>query len=159
MKKKYSAKLLVIYFLLSVWAVIIIVRMFSLVVTKGDAYRGNFQDTLTVEDRFFKLDSSRLYGFRGNVYSDDGELLSTTIPIYDLYWEIAQVGLTKEDSAFYMERVDSLISIFCQLTPKRSREFYEERMKDGYLDYYAKCRKQKQIIEYYKDKKIKTQTS
>lgn len=155
MKKKYSAKLLLVYFMLLIWAVVIIVRMFNLVLTKGDAYRGNFQDTLTVDDRYFRLDSSRLYGFRGNVYSDEGELLSTTIPIYDLYWEIAQVGLAKEDSAFYMARVDSLISIFCQLTPKRSREFYEERMKDGYLDYYAKCNEQKHIIEFYKDKKIK----
>lgn len=155
MKRKYSAKLFIVYVLLLVWAFIVIVRMFSLVIGKGEAYRGNFQDTLTIDDRFFRLDSSRLCGFRGNVYSDGGELLSTTIPIYDLYWEVAQVGLSAEDSAFYMSRVDSLISIFCRLTPKRSREFYEERMKDGYLNYYTLCKKQQNILKHYKDKKIK----
>ncbi|MCR5190455.1 MAG: hypothetical protein K6C07_03500 [Bacteroidales bacterium] len=146
MKRKLSAKALFVYFILLAWGVIIIVRMFTLVLTKGDAYRGEFKDTLTVDDRFFRLDSSRIRGFRGNVYSSRGELLSTTIPIYDLYWEIAKVGVREEDSAFFMQRVDSLVSLFCKLTPKRSREFYEERVKQAYVSYYQQCSAQQRII-------------
>ena len=152
MKRKLSAKALFVYFILLAWSVVILVRMFTLVLTKGDAYRGEFKDTLTVDDRFFRLDSSRIRGFRGNVYSTHGELLSTTIPIYDLYWEIAKVGVREEDSLFFMQRVDSLLSLFCRLTPKRSREFYEERVKQAYLSYYQQCSEQQRIIEGDVDK-------
>ena len=151
--KNLSAKLLLVYFALLAWSVVIIVRMFSLVLSKGEAYRGNFQDTLTVDDRFFRLDSSVIRGFRGNVYSSEGELLSTTIPIYDLYWEVGRVGIREEDSAFFMQQVDSLISIFYRLNPKRSREFYEENVRQRYLDYYGSCREQLRIIEGAPDKK------
>ncbi|MBO4282464.1 MAG: penicillin-binding protein 2 [Bacteroidales bacterium] len=155
MKKKLSFKLLFVYFLLLVWTVVIIARMFSLTLRMGDAYRGNFKDTLTVGNRFFQIDSGFQHGFRGNVYSSEGELLSTTIPIYDLYWEMAKVGVKPKDSVFFMERVDSLISIFCRLTPKRSRDFYEEKVKRAYLDYYHQCRVQQDIIDANKDHKGK----
>lgn len=139
MRKMHTGKVLFAYFLLFAWAVVIVVRMSTLVRTKGEAYRGNFKDTLTVDDRFFRLDTVYSRGFRGNVFSAEGEMLSTTIPVYDLYWEISKVGVAEEDSAFFMQRVDSLISIFCRLTPKRTRNYYEERVKEGYLDYYRHC--------------------
>lgn len=147
MKRRLSAKLLFVYFLMLLLSVVIIVRMFTLVLTKGDAYRGRFKDTVTVDDRFFRMDSIRIRGFRGNVYSADGELLSTTIPIYDLYWEMGKVGVREEDSAFFMQRVDSLISLFCRLTPKRGREYYEERVKSNYVAYYRRCRELQRIID------------
>lgn len=158
MKKNLSLKLMLVYVLLFAWTVAIIVHMCSLTINMGDAYRGDFKDTLTVKNRFFQLDSSSMHGFRGNVYSSEGELLSTTIPIYDLYWEMSKVGLRPKDSAFFMERVDSLISIFCRLTPKRSPEFYEENVRQAYVSYYHQCHQQQEIINAYdkrKDRKIR----
>ncbi|MBO7464983.1 MAG: hypothetical protein J6T56_03920, partial [Bacteroidales bacterium] len=69
MKRRLPVKLLLVYLFFMAWFVVIVVRMFTLVLTKGEAYRGDFTDTLTVDDRFFRLDSTRLYGFRGNVYA------------------------------------------------------------------------------------------
>ena len=155
MSKKLRAKLLLVYFILLAWVLYLIVRMCTLVVTKGDAYRGNFKDTLTVEDRFFRIDSSAVRGFRGNVYSANGELLSTTIPIYDLYWEVGAVGVSEKDSARFMQRVDSLISIFCRLTPKRNREYYEERVRQCYVDYCGACRAEQRIINGKTDKETR----
>ncbi|MBP5395452.1 MAG: hypothetical protein J6Y34_00420 [Bacteroidales bacterium] len=146
MKRRLPVKLLLVYLFFMAWFVVIVVRMFTLVLTKGEAYRGDFTDTLTVDDRFFRLDSTRLYGFRGNVYASGGELLSTTIPIYDLYWEVAKVGISREDSLFFMQRADSLISLFGRMTPKRSREFYEERVKDAYLAYYTECNRLQRLV-------------
>ncbi len=138
--KKLSLRLFVVYLGLLIWGVIIIIHSFSLVHQRRDAYLGKFDDTLTVGNRYFQIKQGNKQGFRGNVYADGGEIISTTIPIYDLYWEMDKVGVEPKDSAFFMARVDTLISVLCQLTPKVSREMYEQRIKEAYLDYYAKCR-------------------
>ena len=82
--KKLSLRLFVVYLGLLIWGVIIIIHSFSLVHQRRDAYLGKFDDTLTVGNRYFQIKQGNKQGFRGNVYADGGEIISTTIPIYGI---------------------------------------------------------------------------
>ena len=151
--KKLSLRLFVVYLGLLCWGLIIIVHTFSVVHQMGGAYKGEFTDTLTVGNRFFQLKTAHKQGFRGNVFAEKGEMLSATIPIYDLYWEMDKVGLLEKDSAQYMSRIDTIISVLCEITPKVSRESYEKRLKESYVDYYQQCKYAKMQADS-KDKEV-----
>lgn len=154
--KKLSLRLFVVYLGLLCWGLIIIVHIFSVVNQKGKAYKGEFADTLTVGNRYFQIKTAHKQGFRGNVYAEEGEMLSATIPIYDIYWELDKVGLKEKDSALYMSKIDTIISLLCQITPKVTRETYEKRLKERYVNYYQQC-KMASIQANSKDKEIQKQ--
>ncbi len=136
--KNRTLSILFIYLIILIIGITAAVRMVSLVVTKADFYRGNFDTTkIAVDNRLFTVNYIYKTGIRGNIYSDENDLMLSTIYIYDLYWFPSEVG----DSAKFMQNVDSLISIFIQINPRISRDVFNNIIKSTYLDYKYKYRK------------------
>jgi len=136
--KNRTLRALLIYLIILSIGIIAAVRMVSLVVTKADYYRGNFDTSkVVVDNRLFSVNYIYKTGVRGNIYSDENDLMLSTIYIYDLYWFPSEVG----DSAKFMQNVDSLISIFMQINPRISRETYDNMIKKTYREYRREYRK------------------
>lgn len=66
---------------------------------------------------------------RGNIYSNDGSLLATSIPEYDLRMDMLASGI-EEDEVFY-SKVDSLAVQLAQLFKDKSSAQYSKHLKDG----------------------------
>ncbi len=45
---------------------------------------------------------------RGSIYSEDGNILSTSVPIFDIYVDFAADGLREKDGKRFKDNIDSL---------------------------------------------------
>ena len=73
-----------IYILVLIVGIVIFARLISLIYVNGDQYRQMAEDNL-IRERV--LEASR-----GNIYSDDGSLLATSVPVFDVYWDAVAVN-------------------------------------------------------------------
>lgn len=136
--KKITLSTFLIYIIILIVGIFAAVRIISLVVKKGDAYKGNFDTTkVIVDERLYSLNYEYNTGIRGNIYSDENDLMLSTIYIYDLYWFPSEV----RDSAKFMQDIDSLISIFIEINPRLRVSDYNKLIKSTYLDYRQQYRK------------------
>ena len=55
------------------------------------------------EQKFFDIQAER-----GSIYSDDGSMLSISVPYFDIYIDFEADGLTKEKGKLFREKLDSL---------------------------------------------------
>lgn len=132
----FRIKLRLLFFLLFGLAVWASIRMVYIKGAFGKYYKGTGipkDSTIVVKNRTFSLENLQEQGRRGNICSDDGTILVANIYIYDLYWYPSKVS--KADSALFMSKADSLIDIFCQITPEKSRSYYETKVKKAYPIY------------------------
>ncbi len=74
----------IIYILVLVLAFIVFFRLISLIFIHGDVYREMAEENLIRE--------RTLEASRGNIYSDDGSLLATSVPVFDVYWDAVAVN-------------------------------------------------------------------
>ena len=140
--KKVTLSTFLIYCIILIVGIFAAIRIISLVVKKGTAYKGNFETPKhIVEDRLYSLSYEYKTGIRGNIYSDENDLMLSTIYIYDLYWFPSEI----QDSAKFMQNVDSLISIFREINPRISVSDYNQLIKENYLNYRKQYKKSKQI--------------
>lgn len=73
------------------------------------------------EYRIRELEASR-----GNIFSSDGNLMATTIPIYDIFFDYKAV-----DSAFFVTHIDSLCQQMANLFPKRNAKQWKDYFAEG----------------------------
>src|ERR1019366_5314522 len=69
---------------------------------------------------------------RGTIYSDDGQMLSTSVPQFDIYIDFAADGLREKSGKRFKENMDSLSYCLSQLFKDRSEGEYKKILKDGY---------------------------
>ncbi|MEK7224741.1 MAG: peptidoglycan glycosyltransferase, partial [Bacteroidota bacterium] len=89
---------------------------------------------------------------RGTIYSEDGQMLSTSIPIFDIYIDFNADGLREKKGKRFHENVDSfaisLANYFgdktsaqykkeLQLAYKNGNRYYSLKKKLGFEDYKA----------------------
>jgi cell division protein FtsI (penicillin-binding protein 3) len=74
----------IIYILVLILASVIVFRLISLIFVNGDQYREMAEENLIRE--------RTLEASRGNIYSDDGSLLATSVPVFDVYWDAVAVN-------------------------------------------------------------------
>jgi cell division protein FtsI (penicillin-binding protein 3) len=60
-----------------------------------------------------------IQAMRGNIYSNDGSLMATSLP----YFEVS-IDPTVSDSTYFYSRVDSLATLFARTFGQRTREEY-----------------------------------
>jgi cell division protein FtsI (penicillin-binding protein 3) len=72
------------------------------------------------ELRFFNLDASR-----GNIYADDGNLLATSVPIFDLRMDVDSENIS--DKLFY-SKVDSLATKLAILFSSKNKNNYKQKL-------------------------------
>jgi cell division protein FtsI (penicillin-binding protein 3) len=119
-------KTYLVYFLVLIFGIAIIVKII-LVQTKDSKELQQLAEKQ--EYRMQTLEASR-----GNIFSADGQLMATSIPLYDVFFDYKAV-----DSAFLADNIDSLCIQMSQLLPKRNpaewKAFFAEGMAKGNRHY------------------------
>lgn len=98
---------------------IVLGRAFYIQNVQGKFWRG-LSDSL--HQRFVELDADR-----GTIYSEDGEMLSTSVPYFDVYMDLAADGLREKSGKRFKENLDSFsISLASFFKDKSSYEYKKE---------------------------------
>lgn len=69
---------------------------------------------------------------RGTIYSEDGQMLSTSIPQFDVYIDFGAEGLRQKSGKRFRENVDSLSDSLAVLFKDRTGEEYRKLLNSGY---------------------------
>jgi cell division protein FtsI (penicillin-binding protein 3) len=69
---------------------------------------------------------------RGTIYSEDGQMLSTSIPQFDIYVDFKADGLVENSGKVFKDNVDSLCICLADLFKDRTAAQYESILKQGY---------------------------
>ncbi len=81
---------------------------------------------------------------RGTIYSEDGNMLSTSVPIFDIYVDFAAEGLREKQGKRFRENVDSLSISLANLFKDKTSDEYKKQLQLGYKNkerYYLLKRK------------------
>ncbi len=71
---------------------------------------------------------------RGTIYSEDGQMLSTSIPQFNIYVDFKADGLVENNGKVFKDNVDSLSICLANLFKDRSAGAYKSILKKGYKD-------------------------
>ncbi|MEO6949296.1 MAG: penicillin-binding protein [Ginsengibacter sp.] len=69
---------------------------------------------------------------RGSIYSEDGNMLSTSIPVFDIFIDFAADGLRAKNGERFYENLDSLSFSLSDLFKDASAATYKEALLDAY---------------------------
>jgi cell division protein FtsI (penicillin-binding protein 3) len=112
---------------MGVFAVAILGRVFFIQHIQGDYWR-SMSDSLHTE--FMDLDADR-----GTIYSEEGRMLSTSIPYFDIRIDFGADGLRDQKKpAFTEENVDSLSTRLAELFMDKSAAAYKKLLKEGFKE-------------------------
>ena len=99
---------------------------------QGDHWR-SMSDSM--HQRIVELDADR-----GTIYSEDGQMLSTSLPEFDIYLDFRADGLRDKNGKVFKENVDSFAIAMAQYFGDKSSAQYKKELMDGYKKkgrYYA----------------------
>jgi cell division protein FtsI (penicillin-binding protein 3) len=103
---------------------VILAKVFILQNVQGDYWRG-MADSL--HTRYVSLNADR-----GTIYSEEGRMLSTSIPYFDIRIDFAADGLRDKDGKVFKTNVDSLSYYLAQLFGDRTKSEYKQLLREGY---------------------------
>jgi cell division protein FtsI (penicillin-binding protein 3) len=81
---------------------------------------------------------------RGSIYSEDGNMLSTSVPVFDVYVDFGAQGLREKDGKRFKENVDSLSLRLSNLFNDKTQSEYKSDLELAYKNnerYYLLKRK------------------
>lgn len=105
----------------------IFIKAFYIQQVQGSYWRG-MSDSLHLKIQEIDAD-------RGTIYSSDGEMLSTSIPQFDIYVDFGAEGLAANNGRLFRENVDSLSYCLSSLFKDRSKAAYKKILQNGYKDH------------------------
>ena len=111
-------KTYLVYFLVLVFGIAIIAKI--IVVQTKD----NKELVKLAEQREYRVDT--LEASRGNIFSSDGQLMATTIPLYDVFFDYKAV-----DSVVLADNIDSLCVQMAELLSKRNAAQWKAFFAEG----------------------------
>ncbi|MBL4655525.1 MAG: penicillin-binding protein 2, partial [Bacteroidia bacterium] len=122
-KKDILWRVYVVYFMICVLGLGIIYKVFVIQALEGEMWRARAESLTTA---YINIEA-----VRGNVYSDDGSLLATSIPTFEIRMDVNTDALT--DEIFY-KNIDSLAYRLAKLfktpssgrSPKTEKEYRRE---------------------------------
>ncbi len=109
-----------IYFVVALFALLIIGKVVYIQVVEGDKWKEVARNTTL---RYAEIDAAR-----GDVYADDGRLLATSLPVYEIRMDLS--SQVTSDEIFY-SKVDSLASNLSRLFGDRSSQQYRNVLIEG----------------------------
>lgn len=71
---------------------------------------------------------------RGTIYSNDGEMLCTTVPEFDIYVDFSAEGVRENNGKRFFASLDSLSIDLSNLFKDRTSAEYKQLLKDGFND-------------------------
>lgn len=102
-------------------AVAVLVKLFHLQYVEGDVWRAK-ADSLST--RYVDVEA-----VRGNIFSNDGSLLATSVPEYDLRMDLLAPGI--EDNDIFYSKVDSLAAKLSAFFGDKSSAQYSRLLKEA----------------------------
>ncbi len=130
---------------------------YIIVVAIGCAIMGKAFYIQQVEGNYWRSMSDSLHqkiintdAERGTIYSEDGQMLSTSIPQFDIYIDFAAEGLRENSGKRFRENVDSLSIYLSKLFKDKSTAAYKSMLQQGFKqkDRYFLLRKKISYREY-----------
>lgn len=126
---------------------VIVGKAFYIQQVQGSYWRG-MSDSL--HQRIEEIEAER-----GTIYTENGEMLSTSIPQFDVYIDFAAEGLREKNGKRFKENIDSLSWGLSRLFKDKSAVEYKILLQKGYKEknrYFAL----KKNISYRDYQKLKT---
>jgi len=93
---------------------------------------------------------------RGTIYSDDGAVLSTSIPEFDIYVDYMADGLREKEGKLFMENIDSLAFGLSKIFKDKKVSGYKKLLQKGFRkgERYALLKRKISFTEYELLKKL-----
>lgn len=109
--------------------------------------QGNFW---TKMDNSLHLKYLPVQAERGTIYSEDGNMLSTSIPVFDVFVDFAAEGLRAKDGERFKKNVDTLSICLSSLFKDKTQEEYGKELKLAYKnkDRYYQLKKKISFTQY-----------
>lgn len=89
------------------------------------AYWRNLSDS--IHQKYVELSADR-----GSIYSDDGNMLSTSVPYFDIYIDFGADGLREKDGKRFKQNLDSLSFCLAGLFKDQTVSAYKKELLQGY---------------------------
>ena len=115
-----------------VLGIIVVGRAFYIQQVEGK-YWTSMGDSLHL--KYFPIDADR-----GTIYSEDGNMLSTSVPVFDVFVDFAAEGLREKSGKRFKDNVDTLSICLANLFNDKTPEAYLKELKLAYKNkdrYYA----------------------
>jgi cell division protein FtsI (penicillin-binding protein 3) len=103
---------------------VVLGRVFYIQHVEGNHWR-SMSDSL--HQRYIEVDAER-----GTIYDEEGSMLSTSIPYFDVYIDFSADGLREKNGQRFRESVDSLSGCLSRLFGDRSGKIYKRELEKGY---------------------------
>jgi cell division protein FtsI (penicillin-binding protein 3) len=93
--------------------------------------QGNYWRSMSdsMHQKFVELDADR-----GTIYSEDGEMLSTSVPYFDIYIDFGADGLREKNGKRFKENIDSLSVALSTFFHDKTSYEYKKELKKAYAD-------------------------
>jgi cell division protein FtsI (penicillin-binding protein 3) len=125
-----------------VLCIAVLARVFYIQQVQGNYWRG-LSDSL--HQKYVDLSADR-----GTIYSEDGNMLSTSIPYFNIYIDFAADGLREKNGKRFKENLDSLSRCLAVLFKDQSAAAYKKELQQGYkrADRYYSLQKNLTFDQY-----------
>jgi cell division protein FtsI (penicillin-binding protein 3) len=80
------------------------------------------------------IKSQPIMAERGTIYSEDGNMLSTSVPVFDVFVDFAADGLREKEGKRFKENIDSLSICLANLFGDKNAAEYKQMMQRAYND-------------------------
>lgn len=99
----------------------------------------------SLHQRIIPLDADR-----GTIYSEDGQMLSTSLPTFDIYMDFGAEGLRDKNGKRFRENIDSFAVCISKLFGDKSANTYKNELKLAYRnkDRYFLLKKKLSFEQY-----------
>ncbi|MEZ4791851.1 MAG: penicillin-binding protein [Flavobacteriales bacterium] len=118
--KQFRARANMVYVTIVLFAFAIAVKLFTIQIAEGEKWLAK-AGTVSTTYRTVQPD-------RGHIYSEDGRLLATSVPEYDVRMDMMASGLTDE---LFRDNIDSLSERLSDLFGDRSATEYKRDLTDA----------------------------
>ncbi len=119
-KRDILKRIYFVYGFICLFGFAIVAKIWHIQFVEGDNWRAK-ADSLTT--RLNKIEPAR-----GNIYTSDGSLLATSVPIYDLRVDLLSESITRE---IFNDQVDSLSICMAKLFKDRSAAEYKQILREA----------------------------
>ncbi|MBS4056720.1 MAG: transpeptidase family protein [Bacteroidales bacterium] len=109
-----------LYALVLIFAIAVLVRIAIIQYSIGD--------TLIAESEKQELKVFSLEALRGNILADDGSLLATSVPVFEIRMDVSSPHI---DDALFNSKVDSLATKLADLFKNKSAREYARELREG----------------------------
>lgn len=105
-------------------SLVVLGRTFYIQQVQGKYWR-SMSDSL--HQKFIPLDAER-----GTIYSEDGQMLSTSVPYFDIYMDFGAEGLRDKNGKRFRENLDSFSIALAKFFKDKPASRYKTELKKGY---------------------------